>query len=363
MITVSKELLQRALKVVGKTIPSRATLPVLTHVCLSAYGGLELKGSDLEQTTVVEVDVKGDDLDICVPFSVFTKYVDNLENAPIDIEQDGTKVVLTQGEIKAEFHGIPGVEFPIIPTVDKNNVLTLDAEQAKYVLSSVLHAVATDEGRPVLTGILVRQANNEIVFATADGFRLAVTVLEYNTVEDPFAVIVPSKAAVIALGALPDSGYVYLYFDNTRVSFCLPEDNGLKTTVYSQVVEGTFPNYQQIIPNKATPFKVENDTLTKAIKRASVLAGQSANNITYTLSQGRLVMESNAVEYGEGKETIDVEWGGEEVTFALNYSYTLDALATLGDVVEVEVTASHRPLVFSSNRDEHLCVLMPMHVR
>lgn len=360
MITVNQELLKAALSIVGKVIPSRAALPVLTHVYLSTDNGFKLSGTDLEQRIEVEVAASGNGIDACVPFSAFSKYVDNLEEGQVTLDFQNGHLILTQGDdIKAEFNAIPGVEYPLSLTSSDKNTLTVDVEEAKWLLSSVQHAVATDESRPVLTGILIRSENDELVFASADGFRLSVTTIAHPG--NPFALIMPGKAATAILKAIPDGGDVHFYFDDTRICACLPEDNGLTTTVYTQVIEGSFPDYKQIIPHKTPPFKVVKEELVKALKRASVFT--EANNVEFTLSGDRMTLRSQDVEYGDSEEVVAVQYGGDDIVFALNYSYTLDALSTLGDIVEVEVTSGARPLVFSSNRGEHLCVLMPMAVR
>jgi len=363
MVRVLKENLVKALGAVKPAIPSKATLPVLTHVGLRTEKDLlVVMGTDLETFVEASIHCKADEseVEICVPSATFSQYVAALSDEVLFLESTEHKLTVTQGENTAEFPGIPYTEFPLIPPVPEDNKIELDSATLGYAFHSVLHSAGTDVGRAVLTGVFIKHDGNELTTVCADGFRMAVTSLSVDA--EPFQMIVPAKSIQTSLRKLPE-GTAFLMWDDVRVAFDLPFDGNIKTKVYCQTIQGNYVNYAQIIPEKANSFTVARDGLIDSLKRCNVFAGQEANVVHFTPSGYRLTLEGRASDAGEGVEKVGIDYSGEEITFALNGTYAIDALSTCDDVVTVEVTAPNRPIVVSSERGTHLCVLMPMAIR
>jgi DNA polymerase-3 subunit beta len=366
MIKVLKQDLVKALGLVKSAVAVRPTLPVLSHVALVSYKDkLVVMGTNLETFVEVSIHCHADEeeVSICVPNATFSKYVAALEDEAVYLGSNATMLAVEQGKSNAEFPGISYEEFPLIPVTSDKNKIQLDVDTLGYAFGSVLHAAAADESRPILTGVFVKYDGDQLITVCADGFRMAVTNTHYNQTVAPFQLVVPAQGIDTVLRSLPEEGEAHLWWDETRLCIDLPYDGNIQTKVYCHTIQGSYVNYTQIIPAKATAFTITRDVLVKAIKRCAVFANQEANVIHFTPSGDELTLDGKATDAGEGIEKVAIGYEGEEITFALNSAFTLQSLATCGDVIEIEASTPSRPIVISSERDNHLCVLMPMAVR
>lgn len=363
---VQRQILQNALKTVKKSIPSGATtLEVLKCVNLCVDDDLlHVRGTDLETFTIATIGcMEAKDEDVCVSFSVFSAAVDALDDGEILLEASESTLTVFQGKTKLEFPVIPGAEFPITPIVEESK-LRMSSDDLLLAFSRVIHAAATDESRPVLTGIYVSLAGEVLTTVCADGFRMAVSNLPVDT-DKEFTSLIPARAVQVVLPALSD-GDVEIFSNTNRLCFALPEKDGVLATVYCQLIEGHYVNYRQIIPDTyVASIFIEKETLVKALKLGNVFSKANADILRHTLTPDNLHLLAYSPEDGAFDKDIVVGFAGEPVEFALNLSYEVAALATMNGLIAIECLSPNRPVVFyqDGRKDDYLCVLMPMHIR
>ena len=361
---VQQCLLVKALDTVKKSVSPRATLEVLKYVNLYADGNeLLVRGTDLETFTSSSIACRDSDREnVCVYFPKFRDAILALDDETLELKVTDGKLKVTQNTTELDFLTLPGEEFPLAPVVDTEDSIVLDASDVSLAFSRVVHAAATDEGRPTLTGVYTSLADGILTTVCADGFRMAVSNVKVKA-NSTLKALVPKQSIDIVLGALSE-GDVEIHFGSARLGFALPEKDGVTTDVYCQTIEGSYVNYQQIIPaNGAAPIRVEKDDLVSALKLGKVFA--SANVIRHSVEENVIRLHSSAIESGDFKRSVLCSYKGEPVEYGVNYSYELEALAALDGEVIIECSSPNRPIYVykEGQREEYLCVLMPMHIR
>lgn len=362
---VRQAALKAALATVQKSIAIRSTLPVLEYVNLYADGDtVQVQGSDLEtftRATIACAEEAGEN--VCVNYKMFSRFINALEDGDITLEANAIKLKVKQGTTEIDFPIIPGEEFPIVPPVKDEHSLYIDAQDLALAFGRVVHAAATDEGRPVLTGVYVLLSDSVLTTVCADGFRMAVSNINVDS-ESNFSVLIPAKSVRQVLSAMGD-GPVAISADHMRIAFDLPEKDGVEVFVVCQTIEGNFVNYRQIIPAQSAGAWLDKEKFEKAVMLAGFLANTSANVVHHILCTDKIHIHSQDDTGGTYDADVKASYNGEEFTFGLNFSYVLDAISHMYDTVVLEATKPMRPVCIypSGHREDYLCVLMPMHIR
>ncbi len=380
-ISCLQENLNRGLSVVGRAVASRATLPVTQNVLLSAERGmLRLSATNLEiaMTTWIGAMVE-EEGSVTVPARLLTEFVGSLGSDRIDIEmEEGSRLLqIKSGRSQANINGTDAAEFPPIPTVDDAVVAQALPAALKTAIARVAFAAATEESRPVLTGVEVKLQEGKFTMAAADGFRLAVHhgVLAQSTPEE-MSVIIPARTMTELQRLLGDSADpvdIMLTPQKGQVMFRV--HGGDTVELVSQLLQGTFPNYDQLIPESYTTRAILDLPQTlRAARTASIFARDGSNIIRMHVMPneeaeepgGKLVISARSEEVGDNEDVVDVvELEGEEGKIAFNSRYLLDVLAVLDHAqVAIETTTSSSPGVFKPiDSDDYVHVVMPMFVQ
>jgi DNA polymerase-3 subunit beta len=364
MITVSKTNLSAALGAVAKIAPGNPTLPVLSHVLLSMRDGtLYLSCTDLELSVMAAVGARGDNGEYCVPARVFSDLVGALpdENVTLDIGENemGVKCGKFSGTVK----GIPWQEFPMVIAA-KNEPVAVDAEALREMIARVVLAAASDESRPVLTGVLF-EFSDGLTMAAADGFRLAVA---RDKVGGAGTVIIPAKS-VLELGRLLDRTIVCrMTLDENRAYFDMEYDDKptREVALVSQVIVGNFPDYNQIIPKvHSTIVVADTASLLRALKQANIFARMETNQIVLDICDNKMSITAQSAESGQMEIDLSVELDGEAVEASFNVKYLMDALAVVGTPKTLlRFNGANRPLLIQPVGEvDYVHVIMPMQVR
>jgi DNA polymerase-3 subunit beta len=277
---------------------------------------------------------------------------------------------LNCGRSEANIKGMDAVEFPPVPVPEGTGNITLDADLLRTAISQVAFSAATDEARPILTGVLVSFEGNQLTMAAADGYRLAVRTASFSEpVSEPFSVIVPARA-LQELGRVSsdeeDAISATVTPDHNRILFEMTD-----VVLTSQLIPGNFPDYEQIIPKDLhIRVVVSTSDLLKACRTAQIFARDGSNIIQLhvhpetEVEPGRLVVSATSAETGDDVTALDATIEGEAVDIAFNVKYLIDVL-TIVDApqVSLDVASSSRPGVFRPvGQDEYLYVVMPMHL-
>ena len=380
-ISCLQENLTRGLAVVGRAVATRATLPVTQNVLLTTDGGmLKLSATNLEIsiTTWIGAMVE-EEGSVTVPARLLTEFVNSLGSDRIDIEMEqGTRVLqIKSGRSQANINGTDASEFPPIPTIDDAVVAQVQPSALRTAISRVAFAAATEESRPVLTGVEVKLQEGGFTMAAADGFRLAVQhgELAQSTPEE-MSVIIPARTMNEIQRLLGDNSEpVEIMLTPQRGQVMFRIQGGDTVELVSQLLQGTFPNYDQLIPQGYTTRAILDlqETL-RAARTAAIFARDGSNIVRMHVqpndgdsdSGGRLLISARSEEVGDNEDVVDVaELEGEEGKIAFNSRYLLDVLSVLErGRVAIETTTSSSPGVFKpTDNDDYVHVVMPMFVQ
>ena len=379
-ISCLQENFSRGLAVVGRAVASRATLPVTQNVLLSVdQSMLKMSATNLEiaMTTWVGAMIEKEG-SITVPARLLTEFVNSLPNDKIDLELDQGSGLLqiSSGSSNAHINITEASEFPPIPTVDDGVAAEVDPLVLKSAITRVAFAAATEESRPVLTGVEMKLEDSNFTMAAADGFRLAVhhgALLK--SVSEPMSMIVPARTMTEVnrlIGEREEPVEILMTPAKGQVMFRV---RGCDTVeIVSQLLQGTFPNYEQLIPQSYTTRAVMDlPTVLRAARTASIFARDGSNIIRMHLMPAaadteppKVEISAKSEEVGDNQDLVDLdEIEGEEGKIAFNSRYLLDVLAVLEKgKVALETTTSSSPGVFKpTDSDDYIHVVMPMFVQ
>jgi len=370
-----QENLARGLGIVSRAVATRSTLPVLANVLIATDNSrLKLAATNLEIGISCWIGAKVEDEgEITVPARLLSDFVNSLPPEPIHMELETRTHTLNLvcDRYEANIKGIDATEFPIIPTVEDGGQMALEPETLGEMIDQVTFAAATDESRPILTGVLARFESDRLTFAAADGFRLSVREAEMEAaVEESISVIIPARA-LVELGRImkerDEPVQVTVTEGRNQILFHLPDID-----LVSQLIEGNFPDYNQIIPKTyTTRTVVEVKPFLNAVKIASFFARDAANIVRLhmepgtELEPGRLTISATSAELGDNVSQLEAGIEGDELEIAFNAKYLLDVLNVIGaDRIALEMTTPSSPGVFKPvGGPNFVHVIMPMHIR
>jgi DNA polymerase-3 subunit beta len=375
-VSCLQENLAKGLSVVGRAVASRSTLPVLANVLLAIDNGqLKLAATNLEIGINCWVGAKIEEEGaITVPARLLADFVNSLPPERIDLVLDeGTQTLnLKCARFESNIKGIDAQEFPVVPTAsDGETAIKLDPESLRRMIDQVVFAAATDESRPILTGVLVQFDEDSMTMAAADGFRLSVKATPLSQyVGEPTEVIIPARALMELSRVSADQEQpVEVIITPARKQILFHLQN---IDLVSQLIEGKFPDYNQIIPKGyATRSILETSSFLKAARVSHLFARDSANIIKLEvipagdeLMNGQITLVATSAELGDNVADVDASIEGEPLEIAFNAKYLIDVLSVIeSPQVALETTAASSPGVIRPIGDDQFThVIMPMHI-
>jgi len=370
-----QENLNRGLGVVGRAVATRTTLPITNNVLLATdEGRLKLVATNLEMAISCWVGAKIEEEGaITVPARLLTEFVSSLPNDTIDVAlSPRTRTLgLKCARFEARISGVDAKEFPPIPSVDEGITTKVEVESLGQGINQVVFAAATEESRPVLTGICAQLEGDSVTLAAADGFRLAVYKLLITApVSQKTEVIIPARTLSELNRLMADQEEAVEITINPSKSQVLFRLKNIE--MVSQLVQGTFPNYGQLIPQSYNTRVVVNvDEFLRATKTASIFArdGSGIVRLVITpggeLAPGKLTVSARSEEIGDDVGEIDATVEGDEAKIAFNGKYLTDVLSVLQETqVALEITNPSSPgLIRPVGTDNYTHVVMPMFVQ
>jgi DNA polymerase-3 subunit beta len=379
-----QENLSRGLSMVGRAVATRPTLPVLSHILVSSdESQLKLAATDLELFIVCRIGAKVEDEGaITVPARLFVDLINSLPPERIDLNLSDETLHLLCARNEADIKGIDAQEFPLLPGDRSDQHILLDPELLRQMIAQVVFAAATDESRPILTGVLASFEENTLTLAAADGFRLSVRQAKLaEPVGQPISVVIPAKALnELARISSDEEEPIGLYINPTRsqVLFHLQGDAGANkgrifgVDLVSQLIEGNFVNYRQIVPTSHTTRTILNtEEFLKACKTANIFARSESNVVQLDiqpgdgLGSGTVQMTATSAEMGDSTGELDASVEGDPLTIRFNVRFLIDLLSVVESAqVVLETTNSGRPgIIKPLGSEEFVHVIMPMHLR
>jgi DNA polymerase III subunit beta len=357
---VTKERILDGLQRVQNIVSTRTTLPILSNVLLQAgKDGLSLTTTDLDVgvrcTVEAEVSQAGA---TSLPARKLFSILKEVAAAEIEVEVDDRNAASIRcGTSFYKIMGLPEDEFPRFPQA--NDAKTLNIEQAalRDMLKKTAYAASSDETRYVLNGVYMSFKGDKLTVVATDGRRLALVEREIEVRKGAESeLILPSKAVAELQRLLGDKDEVHLSVGENQIVCNLGG-----TTLVSKLIEGTYPNFRQVIPAEAKErIQLERETLLAALHRASILASEKSQSVKLSYTKNTLTITATTPEVGEAKETLSINYKGKELTIAFNPQYLMDPLRNLdADEVFMELTDELSPGVIKINAP-FLYVLMPM---
>jgi DNA polymerase-3 subunit beta len=368
-----QENLSKGLGIVSRAVATRSTLPITQNVLIATdQSRLKLAATNLEIAISCWLGAKIEEEGaITIPARLLTEFISSLPNDKIDIALTQRTLQLKCARFEARINGLDAQDFPPIPQVADGLATKIEIEALRDGINQVTFAAASEESRPVLTGIQLEFDGDKLAMAAADGFRLAVhntTLL--SPVKNKTAIIVPARALNELGRFLTDQEEPAEITVNQQKSQILFKLKNIE--MVSQLIQGAFPNYSQLIPQSyVTRAVVDVAEFLRAIKMASIFARDGSGIVRLVVSPGveltpgKMNISARAEEVGDNMGEIDALIDGEAAKIAFNAKYLSDVLSVLDEKqVALETTTSSSPGVLRPvGADNYIHVVMPMFVQ
>jgi len=353
------------LQAVQNVVGTRSTLPILSNVLLrAAEGQLHCTATDLDVTISCAVPANVEDPGtVTLPVKKLVGITRELAANEIEIEVDDKAVASVRaGASYFKIHGLAADEYPAMPSFTNAKSMVLTQEKLKGMLRKTSFAVSSDETRYVLNGIFFSLKDSKATLVATDGRRLALTDEDAEIVPTSQAdFIVPTKA-INELFRLLTSGPVELRYTDNLVAFrTTPAGDGVGVLIISKLVDGSYPNYRQVIPQAPQErITLVREELLQALRRAEIMTSDKSNSVKLAFGRNQLVITGNTPEVGEARETLSINYSGKEMAIAFNPAYLMDPLKALtNDEIYFELIDELSPGVLKCN-EPFLYVIMPM---
>ncbi|ADJ26251.1 DNA polymerase III, beta subunit [Dehalogenimonas lykanthroporepellens BL-DC-9] len=369
-----QENLAKGLNIVGRAAAARSTLPITTNVLLATdEGRLKLSATNLEMAVTCWLGAKVEEEgSTTVPAKLMTEFIGSLPPEKVDMTLSGNKTLtLKCGRFEARMTGVDAKDFPPVPRVENGVNAKVDVAEFKKGVARVVFAAATDESRPVLTGIDAEFDGSVLTLAAADGFRLAVYKMTLSEpVSQKVKAIIPAKTLGEVSRLITDADESIGITVDTQKSQILFKLKNIE--LVSQLLQGTFPQYSQIIPQShSTRVVLDVAQFLRASRAAQIFARDGGGIVRLIMTPGsgktpgRLSITARSEEIGDDQAELDAAISGDEAKIAFNGKYLLDVLSVLTeDQVALEVTGPSSPGVLRPvGSDNYIYVVMPMFVQ
>ena len=362
-LSVTQENFARALAIVGRVASSRAGLPILGNILLRTDGTrLLVAATNLEVAATCYVGAKiSTQGEITLPARLISDFISSLPKGNIEISSKGTSMTITSGNYSSIMTGIDAAEFPELPSIDEKQAITYTISEAdfKQAINQTTITTSGDTSRPVLTGVYWHTDGGYLYLAGTDGYRLAQRRL-FET-KSEIAAIVPTSSLQEVLRTISDAtDHIEVLFDDTQVRFRVGD-----AEITSRLIEGSYPNYQQLLPKEAeVSVTVSATDFGRIIKVASLFARGSGGSVTVTVDDEKqqISVHSIASELGENTSTAEAKiTGNGQIT--LNSRYIADALNVIdGDTVSLSFTGKLSPCVLTTDEKDpnYTHIIMPL---
>ena len=369
-VEILKENLKMGIGVVERIIGKNLSLPVLDNVSISTEDSfLVLVSTDLETAiklwVLIKIIKKGK---VVVPAKFLSSFVSSLPNEKITLEEKDQNLYIECKNIKTQIQGHNPEEFPIIPELAGQEYLEIDNQKLCQGLGQVIDVASLSQTRPEISGIYFSFLKNTIKIVATDSFRLAEkNIATQNPVKKEYSFILPQKPAREIMNILEGKeGVVRVYFSNNQVLFELPmaETKHPAVQITSRLIEGEYPNYQDIIPKKfKTHVTLKKEEFLNQVKTASLFSGK-INEVKISVSAQKNEVEvfAKSSDIGENTSTISAKVDGDSIEVSFNYKFLVDGMQKIkSSELLFEISEKEGPCILRPiGDDSYLYVVMPI---
>jgi DNA polymerase-3 subunit beta len=363
IFTITRQNLHAGLAAVSASIPSKTTLPVLSNILFEAKpDGVWMSGTDLDVAVRVKVLAEVKEAgSLTAPGKKLQEIARELPDQPVEITTRGDQIELKCGRSQFKLNGLPADEFPTLAAVDFSSGLTVTGKDLNNLIQHTAFAVSTEESRPILNGVLWELRDGEMKMIATNGHRLARMGVSVPATGTPSADFIVPPAAL---------GQVQRLFDDDDDIEVARSDNHLgfraaATEVYTRLIEGTYPNYEQVIPrDNDKNAMIGKKAFESAVRRMAVVASDQTHRIRLKFEPGRVHLNVLTPDLGEGHDELEVGYDGEDLEIGFNANYLLEVLRYMPtDEVQVSFKAPERAATMTPIGDDapdYLCLVMPL---
>ncbi len=365
-LTISREQLQEGLAAVMPSIPAKTTLPVLANILLeTTERGIRLSGTDLDiaVSTEVQADVESQGA-ITIPAKKLHEIARELPPSPVKLSASGEqRVTLECGRSRFKLLGLPRDEFPSFPTVRFEESWRVKSGELQKLIGHTSFAVSTEESRPILNGVLWELRPEQMRMVATNGHRLAKMQLPVTSTSGAPStdLIVPPKALEQIRRLFPAEEELEIARGDNHLGFRSPF-----TAVFTRLIEGPYPNYEQVIPKDNDRFAIcDKASLTSALKRMSVIASDQTHRIKLSFNSGMLRFSVQTPDLGEATDEIPIRYDGDQLDIGFNAAYLLEILRYMPtEEIRWTFKAPERAATIEpegwSEDAKYICLVMPL---
>ncbi len=363
--TISREKLQEGLAAVTPTTPPKTTLPVLANILVeTTERGIRLSGTDLDiaVTTEVVADIETQGA-ITIPAKKLSEIAKELAPSPVRMATSGEqRITIDCGRSHFKLLGLPKDEFPNFPTVKFDSSWRIKSGDLQKLIQHTAFAVSNEESRPILNGVLWELRSDNMRMVATNGHRLAKMDVPINSTGAPSSdMIVPPKALDQIRRLFPQDEELEIARGDNHLGFRSPF-----TAVYTRLIEGPYPNYDQVIPRDNNRIAVaDRQGLISALRRMSVIASDQTHRIRLSFNAGLLRFSVQTPDLGEATDEMAVRYNGDPLDIGFNATYLLEILRYIPtDEVKLTFRAPERAATLEpeawSEPGAYLCLVMPL---
>jgi len=371
--TITRQNLHNGLAAVSASIPSKTTLPVLSNILFETdEDAVWMSGTDLDVSVRVKVPAEITEAgSLTAPGKKMQEITRELPDEPVEVSTRGDQIELACGRSRFKLNGLPAEEFPSLPQVEFSQGVQIDGADFQRLIHHTSFAVSTEESRPILNGVLWELREGSMRMVATNGHRLARMGLETGPGPvTPTDFIVPPAALSQVQRLFKDDDAITVAWDqgtegSKKNHLGFSSEN---TEVYTRLIEGTYPNYEQVIPKDNDRFAtVDKKALERAVRRMAVVASDQTHRIRMTFEENRVHLNVLTPDLGEGADELELSYDGETLEIGFNATYLLEVLRYMPtDDVRLTFKAPERAAtlepVMADGEDEldYLALVMPL---
>lgn len=360
-IKVSKQDLSSVIQVVQNVVSTKSTLPILSNILLLSKNNiLKINATDLDIGISCEIPVETiEEGSITIPAKRFNDILKELPSENITINSKKNNHIDIEGQkCRFKLNGLPADEFPKFPEFKDQELIEMEQIVLKEMLKLTSFAVSHEESRYILNGILLEISENLIRIVATDGRRLAkIEKTLEKAIKDDISVIIPIKTVQEINRNLKDEGMVSFVVGNNQVLF-----NINNVLIASRIIEGEYPNYNQVIPKKTNKkIILDRAEFLSAIRRANLLTTPDFQAIKFEIFKDKMVISKSTPDIGESREEIQIDYTGSEMIIGFNPNFLIDFLKNIeNQSIDMELIGVDKPAVM--RMDDYLYLALPMRI-
>lgn len=360
-ITISKNELTYALDTVIKATAMRTSVPSLSGILISTeQDNITFFATDLE--TSIKTTANGlidESGSVAVPGKIFTNIIKSLDEASVVLETTGESITIRCNQSFFEIRTLNVADFTRFPEISGIQRISLPTNTLTTMVRKASKAVSRDETRAILTGILLKVEENNVIMVSTDSYRLAMVENKLEkAAQEPFESLIPGKAFDEVVRMAGSSEEIEITLSSNQIMFKFGT-----TAFVTRRLEGNFPNYSQIIPKEwSTRATIEYSELANAVKRISLLAlNNTAIKIECVTEDQKLALSAQTQDVGNAKEDVVAKIEGDSKQISFNHAFIQDGLSVIdNEYVTLEVTESMKPGVIRSAEENFIYLMMPV---